>query len=145
MEELADGSEYNGRSDLGNVYPGDGERFKGRGPIQVTGRFNYTKVSEWAFNKGLVPTRTFFVDHPDELASDRYGFIGPVWYWTVARNMNSFADNDDIVGGSYAVNGGDHGLSERVARYNFCKAMGSDILPMPARKLLIPGVDGLYV
>ena len=30
---------------IGNTQPGDGPRFKGRGYVQLTGRFNYTKVS----------------------------------------------------------------------------------------------------
>jgi putative chitinase len=33
MEELATGEAYEGRKDLGNTQKGDGERFKGRGPI----------------------------------------------------------------------------------------------------------------
>lgn len=129
MQEIADGSDYEGRADLGNTQPGDGRRFKGHGPIQITGRFNHAAVSAWAFGRGLVPTVTYFVDNPDELAGDQYGFLGVTWYWTVARNMNIYSDAGDIDGATQAVNGGLNGITDRTDRWNNCRAMGAEILP----------------
>ncbi|WP_308198241.1 glycoside hydrolase family 19 protein [Rhodococcus sp. ARC_M6] len=129
MEEIASGEKYEWRTDLGNTQPGDGVRFKGRGPIQITGRYNYGKVSAWAHSEGYVPTPTYFVDNPTELSNPTYGFLGAVWYWTVARNMNGFADNDDLLGATRAVNGGTHGLDDRRAFWYRAGDAGAAILP----------------
>lgn len=141
MEELASGDDYEGRADLGNVQPGDGRRFKGRGPIQVTGRHNYTVLSQWAFDKGLVPSPTFFVDDPGQLASDKYGFIGVTWYWMTQRPMNDAADARDIVLATKYVNGGLNGLEDRRTRWNRCLAMGEGLLAVTTGVAELAGVD----
>lgn len=129
MEEIASGAAYEGRKDLGNTQPGDGKRFKGRGPIQVTGRHNYTKLSQWACRKGYAKSCDYFVRYPAKLATDKYGFWGAVWYWTEARNMNSYADRGDIVGATRAVNGGLNGLEDRKKRYERALKYGNKLLP----------------
>lgn len=130
QEEIASGAEYENRcSDLGNCSPGDGVRYKGRDFIQVTGKSNYTRLSQWAFGRGLVPSSTFFVDNPAALATDTYAFLGAIWFWT-AHNLNDYADRGDIVGASEVINGGDHGLDDRIARWNRARAMGNQLLTL---------------
>lgn len=137
-EEIASGAAYEGRcSDLGNCQPGDGVRFKGRSWIQITGRHNYTEFSKWAYAFGLVDSRTYFVDHPTELADLRWAGIGAAWYWTVARPMNDLTDAGDAARwGDYrgfaavtaAINGGTTGIDDRRARFNRALAQGDALL-----------------
>lgn len=131
MREIADGSAYEGRIDLGNTQIGDGVRFAGRGPIQITGRHNYTRLSEWAHSRGYVPSPRFFVDNPAQLESDRYGFLGVTWYWTVARpQINAMCDAGDLLGVTRAINGGLNGIEDRRARWYRCRSLGTAILPI---------------
>jgi len=135
--ELGSGAEYEGRADLGNTHPGDGVRFKGRGFIQITGRFNYRELSRWAHSKGLVPSATYFIDHPGQLATDTYVWLGPIWYWTVARPMNHLADAGNIEGATRAINGGLNGIADRTNRWRRCLELGTAILPAPASTAIL--------
>ena len=135
--ELASGAEYEGRADLGNTHPGDGVRFKGRGFIQITGRFNYGELSRWAHAKGLVPSATYFIDHPGQLATDKYVWLGPIWYWTVARPMNHLADAGNIEDATRAINGGLNGIADRTNRWHLCLKLGNAILPTPAATAIL--------
>ncbi|CAM2877156.1 glycoside hydrolase family 19 protein [Prescottella defluvii] len=105
FEEYASGRAYEGRADLGNVAPGDGERYKGRGAIQVTGRHNYQSVSDYL---GID-----FVAHPELMAAPENAFETAAWYWQ-SRNLNATADTAGIEQVSRIVNGGTHGLPQRI-------------------------------
>ena len=50
--EIHDGSNYEGRRDLNNIYPGDGVKFAGTGFLQCTGRFNHQRYSDYLQKKG---------------------------------------------------------------------------------------------
>ena len=131
MEEIASGAAYNGRADLGNTHPGDGPRFKGSGPIQLTGRHNFRKFSEWCHGQGWVDSARYFEDRPQLVREDpKWGFLAATWYWVVARpNINTMADARDLVGVTRAINGGTNGLADRQLRYKRCLELGSALLP----------------
>ena len=128
MEEIASGAAYEGRRDLGNTQPGDGRRFKGRGPIQLTGRNNYRAFTRWARAAGHT-TRGVEAE-PHRLSEPRWGFLAATYYWVAARpHLNGLADAGDLEGATRAINGGTNGLADRRARYQRCLALGAALLP----------------
>lgn len=117
MEEIASGDAYEGRSDLGNTQRGDGRRYKGRGPIQVTGRNNYKQIYENFFvPNGLGQYN--IVKNP-ELGSDpRIGSLMSIgWLLTTENGKRAIeaANNHDIRSLTKAINGGSNGLASRTA------------------------------
>jgi predicted chitinase len=105
FEEIASGAAYEGRcADLGNCRHGDGRRYKGRGPIQLTGRANY----RWAghlLGLGLE-------EHPELAAQHAIGWRIAGLYWK-SRGLNELADRGDFVGITKRINGGTNGLASR--------------------------------
>lgn len=104
MEELASGEAYEGRADLGNWLPGDGVKYKGRGPIQITGRSNYAACGAAL---GL-----HLIDSPELLALPQHGTRAAVWFWN-GRNLSKLADVDWFKTITRIINGGYNGLSDR--------------------------------
>lgn len=131
MEEIASGAAYEWRDDLGNTRPGDGRRFKGSGPIQLTGRSNFTKFSRWAAQQGHISDPMLFVNRPELVRQNpTYGFLAASWYWVVARpNINPMSDARNLEGVTRAINGGLNGLADRRARWNRALRLGSALLP----------------
>ncbi|NTS64143.1 glycoside hydrolase [Sphingomonas sp. HHU CXW] len=113
MEEIASGADYEGRADLGNSQPGDGKRYKGRGPIQLTGRANYRADGA-----------TFGIDlerHPEIVAMPSIGLLTSCLYWS-RTGLNALADTDDGIAIGRSINRGNprsakpaNGEAERTA------------------------------
>ena len=108
VRELASGAAYEGRKDLGNVQPGDGVRFRGRGLIQVTGRTNYAACGK-ALGLDLLAK-------PELLEQTVNACRSAGWFWQ-SRGLNTLADAGDQVAVTRRVNGGTNGLAERLAYF----------------------------
>ncbi|NII53572.1 glycoside hydrolase family 19 protein [Luteibacter sp. SG786] len=103
---------YEGREDLGNTQPGDGERFKGRGLIMITGRANYAAASkEFGVD---------FVHSPTLLEREDYAALTAGWWWKKHR-CNEIADERDFVALTRRINGGLTGLEDRTLRWERAK------------------------
>jgi putative chitinase len=105
MEEIADGSAYEGREDLGNTQPGDGKRYKGRGPIQISGRDNYAECGK-AMGLDLLAD-------PVLLTRPEYGTASACWFWN-SRSLSLLADHNWFREITRRTNGGYNGLADRV-------------------------------
>lgn len=114
MEEYASGKAYEGRADLGNTQPGDGVRYKGHGPIQITGRANHR---EYGRILGID-----FERHPNLLTYPSIGLIGALAYWK-KKDLNTYADRDDILTITKRINGGTNGLNDRQVRYALARKL----------------------
>lgn len=110
--ELANGSAYEGRKDLGNTQVGDGKKFKGAGYLQLTGRANYQALANYLNDQSIMQGVDYVATHYPWTSAG---------YWWYKNNMNSLCDKGvtckDI---SYRVNGGYNGLSDRQNYYNKC-------------------------
>lgn len=114
MEEYASGAAYEGRANLGNTEPGDGKRYKGRGPIQVTGRANYRRYGR---KIGIDLER-----RPELASAPSIGLIASIAFWT-ENGLNELADRDDVIAITRRINGGQNGLDDRKARLAAAKAL----------------------
>ncbi len=95
---------YGGRKDLGNTQPGDGYRFRGRGLLQLTGRYNYTQFAKWS---GID-----VVSNPDLVATDpRVAALSAIHFWK--KNVQGKVPVTDLYAVTKRVNGGENGIEDR--------------------------------
>jgi putative chitinase len=130
---------YGGRMGNGPEASGDGWRYRGRGPIQLTGKDNYRACGR-ALGVDLLGA-------PELLETPEIGCLAAAWFWT-KRGLNALADNGDFVEISRRINGGLIGLEERRAFWARAKstlgiqpepAMGVEAGPVPSPRLATRG------
>lgn len=122
-----DGRNYEGRHDLGNVQPGDGAKFIGRGAIQVTGRYNYGRAAADVdtFRNATAPVAapsllgsscrgydSGFVAKPSRMAEFPGVVDAACAYWT-KHSLNFLADQDNIAAITRIINSGMLGFEKR--------------------------------
>lgn len=109
--ELATGQAYEGRKDLGNVNPGDGVKYKGRGYIQLTGRANYANFSKFCGEDCVANPELVATKYP--MLSAAY-FFQKVKLWAICDEGSSEAVVTKV---SKRVNGGTNGLDDRKKKF----------------------------
>lgn len=112
---------YEGRADLGNTQPGDGRRYKGRGPIQLTGRSN---ARFYGRKCGID-----FENRPDLMAVPSIGILTACMYWD-QNGLNAYADRDEGAAIGNGINRGNpksdkqpNGAADRIARTALAKKL----------------------
>ena len=116
--ELASGTAYEGRKDLGNTEAGDGVKYKGEGLIQVTGKYNFEQI-DLDLNLGCV-------DNPAVLLTPENATLVAGWFWD-KHGLNTIADDGDFEKITKRINGGLNGESDReMLMKRACTALGID-------------------
>lgn len=107
---------YANRMGNGDEASKDGWKFKGRGYIQLTGKDNYKAFSDWAKEPSII-------ENPDQVADDKYAGLSAIWFWN-KNGLSKIADTDNLrddktlIKITQRVNGGTHGLADRLERFN---------------------------
>lgn len=110
---------YDDRSDLGNRGKPDGERFRGRGFIQLTGRANYRRIGERiGLGEGLEQDPDL-ANQPRTAARILAAFLADK-----EDRIREALERDDLRRARRLVNGGSHGL----APFEECYRTGKRLL-----------------
>ena len=94
---------------------GDGWRYRGRGYIQLTGRANYRSIGD---RLGID-----LENNPDIVASDPVVALQVAANYWDSRNLNAVADTDDVYKVTRLINGGLHGIDDRIKLLGVAKSI----------------------
>jgi len=100
---------YANRMGNGGPESGDGWAYRGQGPIQLTGKANYTRLTIALDDDAPLKT-------PALLQEPTYGALSACWFY-----VTHVPNGADIETATRRINGGLHGLQDRRSRYQRIK------------------------
>lgn len=103
---------------LGNTaaLDGDGQKYRGRGLIQITGRHNYQQCSVGVFGDERL------LELPELLEQPRWAAESAAWFWA-QNGLNELADRDQFNSITRRINGGLNGLQDRLQLWARARAV----------------------
>lgn len=103
---------------LGNTpeADGDGQKYRGRGLIQITGRRNYLLCSRALFGDDRLLLQPQLLEQP------QWACESAAWFWQ-SNGLNELADRDQFTAITLRINGGLNGLDERLRLWARAKAV----------------------
>ena len=99
-----------GRDELGNIHPGDGWKYRGRGFIQLTGRANYQRLTN--------ATGIDYVNNPELLEEPEHAARASIWWWKDRHGgrLRAAAQRGDVDSTTKQISGGNDervGIAQR--------------------------------
>lgn len=95
---------------------GDGQKYRGRGLIQITGRRNYLACSQALFGDERL------LQQPELLEQPQWACESAAWFWQ-SNGLNELADQDQFTTITRRINGGLNGLENRMQLWARAKAV----------------------
>ena len=111
MKEISDGMYLRGRTDLGHG-PNEGEIWKGAGVLQLSGKYNYSRLAE-GINDPKVMEGVDYVSTTYPFTSARI--------WIEENDLLNICLTEGFDACCYRINGGWTGYNDRLAKYKICK------------------------
>lgn len=109
---------YGGR--MGNEQRNDGWDFRGGGAIQLTGRGMYSAFARFMLDRfGMKRTAQEWAELIR--TSQKWSMYAACWFFSVAKDLNDLAINDEMKVIVKRINGGFNGLDDRKMYYTLCK------------------------
>jgi putative chitinase len=105
---------YANRMSNGPESSGDGWKFRGRGTLQVTGRYGYTNFAK-DFGMSIDDAIVY-------LETSEGAVMSAGWFWE-KNNLNSFADQTRFTDMTKRINGGTNGLAHRKELWNIARSI----------------------